>query len=588
MLTLVSDSHLMTLLLSSLPAARPGQPHRAGRKVGLLLVGMLAVSFPRLPAGQAKSDVAVLGNFVDVTPASGVDFHHIASLTAKKYMLEIMGSGAGLLDYDNDGRLDIVLVNGAPITDPTPPGTIPRKPGPSYWHRLYRQTAAGKFEDVTEKAGVQGAGYGLGVAVGDYDNDGYEDLYFTEYGANLLYHNNGNGTFTDVTSKAGVAGSGWSSSAAWVDLDNDGLLDLVVLRYVDWDFEDRPCLVNENVRTYCSPDAFKAITPLVFHNAGNGRFVEVSSKVGISRPGKGLGVALADSDRDGNIDVYVSNDTMPGFFYHNKGNGFFVEMALLSGLGVSETGRTYAGMGVDFADYDNDGLPDLAVADLALEMYALYRNLGKEGFEYATIASGLGNITLNHSGMGLRFVDYDNDGWKDILVSQGHVVDEISQVNPTLSYREPLLLVRNTGTGFVDVSAESGEVFREALAGRGLALGDINNDGRVDLLVSTSEGPAHLVLNLTENRNHWLIVKLIGHRSNRDGIGAEVKAVTRQGAQYATVSTAGSYLSTGDKRVHFGLGPATEVAELVIRWPSGIIQTLKNLRCDQVLTVEEK
>lgn len=528
------------------------------------------------------------GNFVDVVADSGVDFHHHASLTAKKYMLEIMGSGVGVLDYDNDGRLDIFLVNGAPVTDPTPPGTIPRKPGPAYWHRLYRQTAGGKFEDVTEKAGIRGAGYGFGLAVGDYDNDGYEDFYVTEYGANLLYHNNGDGTFTEAAAKAGVAGSGWSTSAAWVDLDHDGLLDLIVLRYVYWDFEDRICLAGENVRTYCSPDAFKAIKPLVYHNDGNGRFTEVSGKIGISRPGKGLGVALADSDRDGSIDLYVSNDTMPGFFYHNKGNGFFEEMALLSGLGVSDTGRTYAGMGVDFADYDNDGLPDLAVADLALEMYALYRNTGKAGFEYASFSSGLANITLNHSGMGLRFFDYDNDGWKDIIVSQGHVVDEINRMNPSLSYREPLLLVRNTGTGFVDVSALSGEVFKEAWAGRGLALGDVNNDGRLDVVVSTSEGPAHIVHNLTRNTNHWLIVKLIGRKSNRDGIGAEVKVVTLQGAQYATASTAGSYLSAGDKRVHFGLGPATEVAELVIRWPSGMVQTLRNVACDREFTVEEK
>jgi hypothetical protein len=552
------------------------------------LAGLLIVCLLRLGAGQEKRETAVRGHFIDATTGSGIDFHHIASLTARKYMLEVMGSGLGVLDYDNDGRLDIFLVNGAPVADPTPRGTIPRKPGPPYWHRLYRQTLAGKFEDVTEKAGVQGTGYGFGVAVGDYNNDGNEDLYVTEYGSNLLYHNNGDGTFTDVTAKAGVGGSGWSSGAAWVDLDNDGLLDLIVLRYVDWDFEDRPCYVKENIRTYCSPDAFKAIAPLVFHNDGNGRFTEVSGKIGISKPGKGLGVAIADSDRDGHIDVYVSNDTMPGFFYYNKGHGVFEEIALLAGLGVSDTGRTYAGMGVDFADYDNDGLPDLGVADLALQMYALYRNMGKAGFEYASIASGLGNITLNHSGMGLRFIDYDNDGWKDILVSQGHVVDEISQVNPKLSYREPLLLVRNTGRGFVDVSAESGDLFREAWAGRGLALGDINNDGRLDVVVSTSEGPAHIVLNLTESRNHWLIVKLIGRKSNRDGIGAEVRILTKQGPQYATVSTAGSYLSAGDKRVHFGLGSATEVTELVIRWPSGVIQTLKNLRCDRELSVEEE
>ena len=291
-------------------------------------------------------------------------------------MVEIMGSGVALFDYDNDGRLDIFLVNGAPISDPTPLGTIPRKTDPKYWHRLYHQKADGKFEDVTARAGVQGVGYGFGVAVGDYDNDGYEDLFVTEYGGNRLYHNNGDGTFTDVTEKAGVGGSGWSSAAAWLDLDNDGLLDLVVLRYVQWDFNDVPCMVNHTIRAYCHPDTFQPIAPLVYHNNGDGTFTEVSRQIGVSKPGKGLGIAIADYDRDGHIDFYVANDSMPGYLYHNKGNGTFEEVALEAGVGVTENGRTYAGMGTDFADYNNDGLPDLAVCDLALQTYALYKNVG--------------------------------------------------------------------------------------------------------------------------------------------------------------------------------------------------------------------
>ena len=281
-------------------------------------------------------------------------------------------------------------------------------------------------------------------------------MFVTEYGGNRLYHNNGNGTFTDVTEKAGVGGSGWSTSAAWVDLDNDGLLDLVVLRYVQWDFEDRMCMVNGTLRTYCRPDNFPPITPLVYHNNGDGTFTEVSQQIGISKPGKGLGIAIADYDRDGHVDIYVANDSMPGFLYHNKGNGTFEEVALLAGVGVTDSGRTYAGMGADFADYNNDGLPDLAVADLALETYALYENLGKGFFQYATDSSGLGNITMQHSGMGLHFIDYDNDGREDLLVSQGHVMDTVDQVNPNLHYREPMLLARNTGKGFVDVSAAIG------------------------------------------------------------------------------------------------------------------------------------
>jgi len=539
------------------------------------------------PGSQGQRPDIVPGNFVDVTAGSGVQFHHYASQTAKKYLVEIMGSGVALFDYDNDGRLDIFLVNGAPISDPTPAGTIPRKTDPKYWHRLYHQKPDGTFEDVTERAGVQGLGYGFGVAVGDYDNDGFEDLFVTEYGGNRLYHNNGNGTFTDVTEKAGVGGSGWSTSAAWVDLDNDGLLDLVVLRYVQWDFEDRPCMINETIRAYCHPDSFKPIAPLVYHNNGDGTFTEVSRQIGLSKPGKGLGIAIADYDRDGHIDVYVSNDSMPGYLYHNKGNGTFEEVALQSGVGVTESGRTYAGMGVDFADYNNDGLPDLAICYLALQMYALFENVGNGFFQYATDSSGLGNITMQHSGMGLRFIDYDNDGWKDLLVSQGHVNDTVNLVNPNLHYREPMLLARNTGKGFVDVSAISGEIFHQAWAGRGLAVGDINNDGRMDAVVSTSEGPAHVILNETATPNHWLILKLTGHKSNRDAIGAEVKVVTARGAQYATVTTAGSYLSSSDKRVHFGLGPEATVQRVEIRWPSGVLQNIQGVKADQILSVEE-
>jgi hypothetical protein len=539
------------------------------------------------PATRSEEGMPVPGNFLDVTAASGMQFHHYASQTAKKYMLEIMGSGVALFDYDNDGRLDIFLVNGAPIGDPTPAGTIPRKTDPKYWHRLYHQKPDGTFEDVTETAGLQGVGYGYGVAVGDYDNDGFEDLFVTEYGGNRLYHNNGNGTFADVTEKAGVGGSGWSTSAAWVDLDNDGLLDLVVLRYVQWDFEDRPCMLDQTIRSYCRPDSFKPIAPLVYHNNGDGTFSEVSREIGLSKPAKGLGVAVADYDRDGHIDVYVSNDSMPGHLYHNKGNGTFEEVALQSGVGVTDSGRTFAGMGVDFADYNNDGLPDLAICDLAFQMYALFENVGNGFFQYATESSGLGNITMQHSGMGLRFIDYDNDGWKDLLVSQGHVIDVVNLVNPNLHYREPMLLARNTGKGFVDVSAISGEIFRQPWAGRGLAVGDINNDGRMDAVVSTSEGPAHVILNKTATPNHWLILKLTGHRSNRDAIGAEVKVVTARGAQYATVTTAGSYLSSSDKRVHFGLGPEATVQNVEIRWPSGVLQNIQAVKADQILSVEE-
>jgi hypothetical protein len=559
----------------------------AGSRKHLYVLGAACfVCFSSAAAWQANRNTP--GNFVDITAASGVRFQHVASHTSKKYLPETMGSGVALFDYDNDGRLDIFLVNGAPLSDPTPKGTIPEKSGPKDWNRLFHQKSDGTFEDVTERAGLEGAGYGMGVAVGDYDNDGYEDLYVTAYGGNKLYHNNGDGTFTDVTTQAGVAGSGWSTSAAWVDLDNDGRLDLMVLRYLQWDFDDLWCGDHkEGFRAYCHPDTFKAITPLVYHNDGNGRFTEVGEKMGLAIPGKGLGIAIADYDRDGRIDLFVANDSMPEFLFHNKGNGRFEEKGLLSQVAVDEDGRTYAGMGVDFEDFNNDGLPDLVVDNLANQMYAIYQNAGDGTFTYTTRAMGMGRISMLHSGWGLRLMDYDNDGWKDLLIAQGHDLDTIELTSPQLRYREPMLLARNTGHGFVDMSAASGGVFHEAWAARGLATGDLDNDGRIDAVVSTNDGPVHVIHNETKTENHWLTLNLVGHKSNRDAIGAVVKVATSKGAQYATVSTASSYLSSSDKRVHFGLGPDAGAVTLEIRWPSGINQALKDVRADQILQLDE-
>jgi hypothetical protein len=523
-----------------------------------------------------------------VTQHLGVSFQYRASHTSRKYLLETMGPGVGLFDYDNDGLLDIYLVNGAPLADPAPKGSIPQKTNSQYWNRLYHQKKDGTFEDVTEKAGLQGTGYGMGVAVGDYDNDGFDDLYVTAYGGNRLYHNNGDGTFTDVTQKAGVGGSGWSTSAAWVDLDNDGFLDLIVLRYLDWDFDDFWCGEHkEGFRAYCHPDHFKPISPLVYHNNHDGTFTEVAEKLGLSKPGKGLGIAIADYDRDGHIDLFFANDSMVEFLYHNKGNGTFEELGLVSEVAVDIDGRTYAGMGVDFADYNNDGWPDLVVTDLANQRYALYQNNGDGSFNYASSAAGIGQMTLSHSGWGVRFFDYDNDGWKDLLIAQGHDMDTIELTSPNLKYREPLLLARNTGHGFADVSAQSGEVFRQAWVSRGLAIGDLDNDGRLDAVVTTNDGPIHILHNETQTQNHWILLKLVGHKSNRDAIGAEVTVVTASGLQSATVSTAGSYLSASDKRVHFGLGRDNVAQRIEIRWPSGIRQTLKDVSADQILQIEE-
>jgi enediyne biosynthesis protein E4 len=511
----------------------------------------------------------VPGKFVDITASAGIHFRHQAPHTSRKYLIETMGSGVALFDCDNDGRLDIFAVNGAPFNDPTPKGTIPQKTGPAYWNRMYRQKSDGSFEDVTEKAGLKGVGYGMGVAVADYDNDGYEDLYVTGYGGNRLYHNNHDCTFTDVTDKAGVAGSGWSSSAAWVDLDND-----------------RWCGPQEN-RGYCHPDVFQPIAMLVYHNDGNGHFTEEAKKLGLDKPAKALGIAIADYDRDGRIDIFVANDSMPEFLFRQKSDGTFEEVGLESAAAVDSDGRTYAGMGVDFADSDNDGLPDLIVTTLANQKYALYRNAGDGNFDYASYTTGIGAMTLLHSGWSTRFLDYDNDGLKDLLVAQGHDLDTVEKSYPQLHYREPMLLARNMGKSFVDVSSVSGEVFHQPWVGRGMAIGDIDNDGRIDAVVSTNGGAIHVLRNETASANHWITLKLVGHKSNRDGIGAVVKLTTSKGSQWVTVTTASGYLSSSDARAHFGLGADATAQSVEIRWPSGIVQTLKNLQTDRIVQIDE-
>ena len=553
-----------------------------------LLTLLSALASSQNSSNTPETSGATSAKFTDVSSALGVNFQYLASHTSKKYLLETMGSGVALFDYDNDGRLDIFLVNAAPLSDSMLVNAIPQKTGSAYWNRLYHQKRNGTFEDVTEKAGLTGVGYGMGVAVGDYDNDGFEDLYVTAYGGNRLYHNNGDGTFSDVTEKAGVGGSGWSTAAAWVDLDNDGLLDLVVLRYLKWDFKDIFCGEHkEEYRAYCHPDLFQPISPLVYHNDGNGKFSEVSAAVGMTKPGKGLGIAIADYDRDGHIDLFIANDSMSEFLYHNKKDGTFEEVGLTSEVAVDGDGHTYAGMGVDFADYDNDGLPDLVVTDLAGQKYALYHNDGSGNFTYVADSSSLGRITQMHSGWGIRFLDYDNDGWKDLIIAQGHDLDTIELQAPQFRYREPMLLARNTGKRFVDVSASAGSAFQLPWVARGLATGDIDNDGRIDAVVTTNDGQAHILHNETATDNHWLTLKLVGHKSNRDAIGAEVELGTAKGSSFATVTTASSYLSSSDKRVHFGMGTEKVAQTITIRWPSGILQTLSNIPGDQFLQIDE-
>lgn len=557
---------------------------------GVITVCGLAVAVARAQSPTPDADGA---HFSDAAARLHLTSKHQAHHTPHKYLLETMGSGTALFDFDNDGLLDVFFANGAVIPNPSPKGTIPAK-GPGDSDRLFHQKKDGTFEDVTEKAGLAGIGYSLGVAVADFDNDGYEDLFVTAYGGNHLYRNLGNGRFADVTVKAGVGGSSiagqqWSTSAAWVDLDNDGRLDLIVLRYVVWDFDDLWCGEHrDGFRSYCHPDVFPALRPLVYHNNGDGSFTEVGEKIGMGTPGKGLGIALADFDGDGKVDLAVANDSMSQFLYRNKGNGTFDETAMAAEVAVDSDGRTYAGMGVDFGDYDGDGKPDLVITNLANQKYALYRNNGDGSFTYSTYLSGLAHITQLHSGWGIRFFDYDNDGRNDLLVTQGHDLDNIELNYPTLRYREPMLLARNLGAGkFADVSSQAGEIFKQPWVGRGMALGDLDNDGRLDAVVTTNDGEAHLLHNETQTPHHWLGLRLVGHRSNRDAIGAQVRVTTALGTQVATVSTAGSYLSSNDKRLHFGLNNATSAALVEIHWPSGEVQRLQNVAADRYLDVDE-
>ncbi|MBS1804812.1 MAG: CRTAC1 family protein [Acidobacteria bacterium] len=530
----------------------------------------------------------VPGHFVDITQQSGVDFTHRSAHTPLKYLIETMGSGVALFDCDNDGRLDIFFVNGAPIINPEPKGTIPKKTGPEYWNRLFHQKPDGTFEDITEKSGLQGIGFGMGVAVGDYDNDGHEDLFVTSYGGNQLYHNNGNCTFTDVTAAAHVGGEGWSTSAAWVDLDNDGRLDLVVARYMKWDWNDEWC--GEHLpghRAYCHPDIFPAVPMLAYHNDGGGRFTEVAQRLGLDKPARALGLAIADYDHDGRIDLFVANDSMPEFLFHQKNDGSFEEVAMESTAAVNGDGQTYAGMGVDFEDYDNDGWSDVFITDLANQRYALYRNLHDTTFDYVTNPSGIGKSSLLHSGWSTRFLDYDNDGWKDLLVAQGHDLDNVELENPLLHYREPMMLLRNMKGRFDDVSSTSGEVFKKSWAARGMAIGDLDNDGLIDAVVTLNDGEAHVLRNETAGPNHWVTLRLIGHQSNRDGIGAVVEVTGSGPSQWATVTTSSGYLSSSDPRVHFGLGVSPGNLSLEIHWPSGIVQKLQDLKPDRQITVDE-
>jgi len=527
--------------------------------------------------------------FTDATREAGISFRHVNGASGQKYYVETMGSGACWFDADGDGDVDLFVVNSSEL-----PGfktaTKPRS-------RLYRNDGNGKFTDVTDEAGVGARGYGMGCVAGDIDGDGDLDLYVTNFGPNVLYRNLGNGKFQDVTAEAGVAGGGWSASAAFADIDNDGDLDLYVTRYIDFTLQtNKYCGQNKpGYRAYCHPDEYNGVPDLLYRNKGDGHFEDVSRRAGIANPiGKGLGVVFTDVNDDGWPDIYVANDKTMNFLYLNQKDGTFKDISLVSGTGFSEAGQVQAGMGTDAADVNGDGRMDLVVTNLDYETNELYVNNGDLTFSDATFKAGIAESSFLHVGFGAAFVDYDNDGAPDLLVANGHIIDNIGLTSTEVTYEQPRSMLRNDGAGrFREAGPALGPSFTAPNVGRGLAIADYDDDGDADFFVVNNNRDAQLLRNDGGSAaGHWLRVKLQGTKSNRDGVGARIRVKTRDAAgkerlQANEVREGSSYLSQNDLRVRFGLGPATTIDEVQIRWPSGAVQTLKDVKADQTLKTVE-
>lgn len=556
-------------------------------------LGALSVStvLPRQRcAAQTASPLAPGIRFEEIAHSAGLDFVTRNSATPNKNQPETMVAGVALFDYDNDGWLDIYCVNGAEIPSL-------EKSSPAYWNRLYRNNHDGTFTDVTEKAGVQGAGYGMGVAVGDYDNDGRADIFLASVTGNQLLHNNGDGTFTDVTAKAGVGGvhahgkKMWSVGAGWFDYNNDGLLDLFVVNYCHWEVNKDPyCALKEGLRAYCHPNQYLPLYNTLYRNNGDGTFTDVTHEFGLDAfLGKGMAVTFADLDGTGYPSAFVTNDTMPNFLFRNVGGKKFEEIGVQAGVAYSADGNALSGMGADFRDVNNDGLPDIWHTAVEHEDFPLYVNQGSGVFVDATVTSGLGQITNRMTGWSNGVYDFDNDGWKDLFVARANVMDNIQQAIPAQAYPEPNSVFRNLGNGrFADVSAEAGPSFQIPGAHRGVAFGDLFNTGRIDAVVTSLGEPVKLFRNAGALGQHWLVLCLVGTRSNRMGLGARVRITTADGRQqWNHATTAVGYACSSDPRVHFGLGANTLVKEVEITWPSRTVQRLKDIAADQHLTIEE-
>ncbi len=515
-----------------------------------------------------------------------IDFTLETDETPERHAPETMAGGVAVFDYNNDGKLDIFFTNGADIH------TL-RKSSPKFRNRLFENDGKGHFTDVTDKAGLAGSGYDMGVAIGDYDNDGYEDIFVAGVYRNTLYHNNGDGTFTDVTAKAGLNkpdkeyGPLWSVAAAWVDVNNDGLLDLVVINYLAWDADHEPACEAYGHRDYCHPKMYKPTPNQLFLNNGDGTFRDASVESGLrAHPGKGMSVAAADSTLDGRMDLIVPNDKLMNWFFRNKGAGKFEEVGFDTNVALREDGTFISGMGVDFRDLDNDGYPDIVLVALDNETFPIYQNNQKGSFVEVTEQSGMAALSLPMAGYSPNIADFDNDGWKDIFVSRGHVQSLDSA--PRLMVEQPNTAFRNLGgMKFSALTAEAGFTSFGPSRHRGSAIGDLNGDGRLDVVVSAIHAPAEIWMNESPGKNHWLEFKLQGTKSNRDGIGARIKVVTKSGAQYNHMTTAAGYASSSAGPVHFGLGQNASADLVEIHWPSGIVQQMHDVPGDRVVQVKE-
>jgi hypothetical protein len=553
-----------------------------GYSAAIVFAGVSFVCF----SGETQSTI----RFEEIARQAGVNFIAENSPTPNKNQPETMLAGVALFDYDRDGLMDIYFCNGAAIPSL-------KKSESRYRNRLFHNKGNGTFEDVTDRAGVAGAGYGMGVAIGDYDNDGWPDIFLANVTANQLLHNNGDGTFTDVTAKAGVAGAMldgkkmWSVGAGWFDYNNDGHLDLFVVNYCKWEVNKDPfCTTASGSRAYCHPRFYEPLPNTLYRNNGDGTFTDVSANTGIlSHRGKGMSVSFADYDGDGFLDAFVANDTTRNFLFHNVEGKKFSEVGMSAGIALGENGAALSGMGSDFRDINNDGYPDIWHTAVETETFPLFFNRGRRIFYDVTTTSGLSQQTVQMSGWGNGSFDFDNDGWKDLFVARGNVLDNISESKPDRHFGEPNTIFHNLGgKRFQDVSASAGKAFQQELPHRGVAFGDLDNDGRIDMVVTALGSPAQIFHNITSGGHHWIVLDLTGTRSNRLAIGAQVKITTDDGfSQFNEVTTAVGYASSSDSRVHFGIGAAARIREIEIRWPSGAHQLLRNIPADQVLHITE-